>query len=139
MNTEDTTNTEPPTNTEETAETTDEAPDTFPRHVVEDLRKEAAGYRDRAKTAEARAEDLARQLFTARVAATGKLADPTDFPYSPDDADLLDNPDALAAAVDELIAAKPHLKSRTPVGDIGQGKRGSAEKFNLLEQLKTIV
>jgi len=50
--------------------TAESAGDTFPRKVVEDLRKESAGYRDRAKAAEERSDTLARQLFTARVAAT---------------------------------------------------------------------
>lgn len=95
--------------------------DTFPREVVEKLRREAAGYRDRAKTAEAHAEELSRALFTARVAATGKLADPTDLPYT---AELLDDTDALTSAVDALIAAKPHLKARRVSGDAGQGVRG---------------
>ncbi|MDA2893059.1 hypothetical protein PDG61_19210 [Mycolicibacterium sp. BiH015] len=101
--------------------TTPDDGDTFPREVVEKLRRESAGYRERAKTAEARAEELARQLFTARVAATGKLADPTDLPYT---AELLDDDDALSAAVDSLTAAKPHLKARRVAGDAGQGVRG---------------
>jgi hypothetical protein len=43
----------------------------------------------------------------------------------------------LAAAVDDLLARKPHLASRKPVGDIGQGQRGGAsEPFSLLQMLK---
>lgn len=130
------------TDTEHTDEETDEAPDgdrqddepdddaeTFPRAYVEKLRKENRGYRDRAKTAEARITELerstdalARQLFTARVAATGKLADPADLAY---DADLLDDADKLAAAIDSLIEAKPHLKARKIFGDVGQGVKGT--------------
>jgi hypothetical protein len=104
-----------------TEDTTEDTEDTFPRHVVTDLRKEAAGYREKARTAETRADELSRALFTARVAATGKLADPSDLEYDPD---IVDDPDAISAAADQLLADKPHLGSRTPRGDIGQGSRG---------------
>lgn len=33
----------------------------------------------------------------------------------------LDDPVALTAAVDNLLARKPHLASRRPTGEIGQG------------------
>lgn len=110
---------------------TDETgPDTFPREVVEQLRRENGKYRQRAQ----RADDLARRLHTELVRATGRLADPSDLEF---DAEHLDDPDALAAAVDGLLEAKPHLASRRPVGDIGQGRRGSAgEPFSLLGLLK---
>src|SRR4051812_4629809 len=62
----------------------DENAETFPRSYVEKLRKESQGYRERAKDAETRADDLARQLFRLRVDATGKLADPDDLPYDPE-------------------------------------------------------
>lgn len=89
--------------------------DTFPREYVERLRREAAGHRDRAK----QADELRAALWTARVAATGRLADPTDL-VMPDDADPLDA-EQVDAAVDELLATKPHLASRRPTGDVGQG------------------
>lgn len=89
-------------------------PDTFPRAYVEQLRQENGRYRLRAE----RSDDLAKRLHTAQVAATGRLADPTDLPY---DEDLLDDPDALAAAIDALLATKPHLASRRPTGNVGQG------------------
>ena len=57
--------------------------------------------------------------------ATGRLADPTDLEF---DEDHLDDPDALAAAIDDLLARKPHLASRKPVGDIGQGQRGASRR-----------
>ncbi|MDN6537105.1 MAG: hypothetical protein L0K73_09920 [Corynebacterium variabile] len=66
--------------------------DTFPRAYVEKLRKENAGYREKAK----RTEALERRLHHALVAADGRLADPSDLPF---DAAHLDDPDALAAAV----------------------------------------
>lgn len=93
------------------------APEMFPADVVHKLRDEAAKYRTRAKDR----DDLAQQLFVARVAATGKLADPTDLPY---DEGLLNDHAALDQAIAELIAAKPHLASRRPHGTVGQGPRG---------------
>ncbi|MBI3227181.1 MAG: hypothetical protein HYZ39_19205 [Mycolicibacterium cosmeticum] len=94
---------------------------TFPRAVAEKLRKESATYRDRAKTAEARVDELSHALFQARVAATGKLADATDIAYN---AKLIDDPEALVVAIDDLLSRKPHLKARSTTGDIGQGQRG---------------
>jgi hypothetical protein len=121
-----------------TSETAEETPDaqseTFDRPYVENLRKESAGYRDRAKTAEARVDELTRALLTAQVAATGRLADPTDLKAA---TDVLDNPEALNAAIDALLEAKPHLKARKASGDIGQGSRGaSAQPANLLSIIK---
>lgn len=102
----------------------EDEPDTFPRAYVENLRREAAGYRERAK----RADDLAREVFTLRTAALGKLADPSDLPF---DEALLDDAAALEAAVDELIARKPHLGDRRPTGDVDQGARETSEPVNL--------
>lgn len=107
---------------EEPQDDAQEAPqedaETFPRAYVEKLRQEAADARVRAK----KADDLARELFTARVAATGRLADPNDLPF--DDALLADLP-ALEAAIDELLADHPHYAARRPRGDVGQGATGS--------------
>lgn len=105
--------------TTETDEQTDES-QTYPADVVRKLREENAKHRNRAKDAEARVEELSRALFAARVAATGKLADPTDLPF---DADLLDDDTALNAAVDDLIAKRPHYAKRKITGDVGQGKQ----------------
>lgn len=99
---------------QEDAQGAQEDAETFPRAYVEQLRREAADARVRAK----RADDLARELFSARVAATGRLADPNDLPF--DDALLADLP-ALEAAIDELVAQHPHYAARRPRGDIGQG------------------
>lgn len=102
----------------------------FPRKVVEDLRQENGRYRQRAQKADTYAQRLHEQM----VRATGRLADPTDLAF---DEDHLDDPDKLVAAVDELLARKPHLASRKPAGDIGQGNRGgSSEPFSLLGLLK---
>ena len=88
--------------------------ETFPRSYVEKLRKEAAGHRERAK----RADDFAQRLHTALVEATGRLADARDLPY---EESHLEDPEALSEAIAGLLADKPHLASRRPMGNIGQG------------------
>lgn len=118
---EQTPETEPaqtPTDEETTPETEETEADSFPREYVEKLRKENATYRERAKET----DRLAQELHTAKVAAIGKLHDPTDLAYDPEH---LANPEALTAAVDDLLARKPHLATRTPHGDIGQGVQTS--------------
>ncbi|MDX1879628.1 hypothetical protein SBE55_17615 [Mycolicibacterium sp. 141076] len=90
--------------------------DTFPREYVEKLRKESAGYRDRA-------DAMAKQLHKAMVSATGKLVNPDELPF---DHEHLTDPDKLNAAIDALTNAKPYLRVR-PTGDIGQGQRGNGE------------
>lgn len=97
-----------------TSEEPAEDPETFPRSYVEKLRKEAAGHRDRAK----RADDFAQRLHTALVEATGRLADPADLPF---EESHLDDAQALTTAIEALLADKPHLASRKPFGNIGQG------------------
>ncbi|MGP5257798.1 hypothetical protein [Glutamicibacter ardleyensis] len=98
---------------DENLETAEDA-ETFPRSYVEKLRKEAAGHRDRAK----RADDLAARLHTALVEGTGRLADARDLPF---DESHLDDPVALSEAIDAVLADKPHLATRKPMGNIGQG------------------
>ncbi|MCH9668952.1 MAG: hypothetical protein K0U80_13995 [Actinomycetia bacterium] len=111
----------------------DEDGDTFPREVVEKLRRQNARYRERAKAADGYAQRLHAEL----VRATGRLADPSDLEF---DEGHLDDPDALAAAIDDLLDRKPHLASRKPVGDIGQGARGNGtEQVGLLSILKGLT
>ena len=91
--------------------------DTFPRAYVEDLRKEAAGYRTQVR-------ELQERLHRMSVEQTGSLADPADLPF---DAAHLESPEALAAAIEELLAAKPHLKARRFAPDAAaQGAKGTA-------------
>ena len=109
--------------------TTDETepadePDTFPRSYVDKLRKEAADARVKVKDR----DDLAARLHTQLVAANGRLADPSDLPF---DEAHLEDADALNAAVDDLLARKPHLASRRPVGDIGQGVSAATSTVDL--------
>ncbi len=105
----------PETPSTETPEVPEDG-DLFPREYVERLRRENAEARTKAK----RADELAERAFRLEVAATGRLADPSDLPY---DAALLDDPAALSAAVDALVKAKPHLATRRPTGSVDQGVR----------------
>ena len=102
----------------------------FPREYVEKLRAENAGYRQRA----ARADEYADALWESRVAASGRLADPTDLPM-PEGTDPLDV-DAVTGAVEDLLARKPHLASRVPRGDIGQGATATPEAVDLAAILR---
>lgn len=95
--------------------------DTFPRAYVEKLRKENAGYREKAK----RTEELEHRLHHALVAADGRLADPNDLEFAPEH---LDDPEALAAAVTALVKNKPGLKAQKFTGSIGAGDRGTPKK-----------
>lgn len=113
------------------ADEIDSNADTFNRAYVEKLRRESAGYRERAQ----RADELAARLHTALVAATGRMADPTDLSF---DSAHLDDEQALANAIDELLTRKPHLASRRPFGDVGQGNRGgTVEPVNLADILRS--
>ncbi|MBD0862733.1 hypothetical protein IA539_16195 [Gordonia sp. zg691] len=71
--------------------------DTFPRSYVEDLRKESAGYRTQVR-------ELQERLHRMSVEQTGALADPADLPF---DATHLESPEALQAAIEELVTTKP--------------------------------
>ncbi|QGP90316.1 hypothetical protein GKZ92_06300 [Gordonia sp. 135] len=100
----------------EAAEPTEDA-DTFPRAYVEDLRRESAGYRTQVR-------DLQEQLHRVRVEQAGALADPADLPFDPAH---LESPEALQAAIDTLLEAKPHLKARRFAPDAAaQGPKGTA-------------
>lgn len=121
-----------PTETPEDAASGDS--DTFPREYVETLRKESAGYRDRAKTAEERADKLAKQLHTELVKGSNRLENPADLPF---DADHLDDTDKLGKALDALLADRPYFAKRVVKGDAGQGARGGQpEPVSLLGLLQ---
>ena len=107
----------------------DEDGDTFPRSYVKRLRERSAGYRARAKDAEARTAELERALFTERVRALDVLADPTDMPFS---ADMLDDPDALRDAVDSLVASRPHYRRRGVATGTGSHEEHAGPGVSLL-------
>lgn len=100
--------------TETPAEETAPEPKTYDESYVKTLRKESAGYREKAK----RVDELGARLHTALVKTDGRLQDPSDLPY---ELEHLDDPEALTAAIDALLTAKPHLASRRPAGFIPQG------------------
>lgn len=106
--------------------------ETFPRKYVEELRTENGTYRNRAKDAEAKADELAQALWTERVRSLGVLADPADLPYDPE---ALDDLEQIKAQADELLEAKPHLRTRQITERVGQGERG-AEAISLVELLQ---
>jgi hypothetical protein len=99
----------------------DESADTFPRSYVEELRKESADHRTKAKAAEERADQLAKRLHAELVKASNRLENPADLPY---DAEHLDDADKLSAALDALLADRPYMAKRVVKGDAGQGNRG---------------
>lgn len=107
-----------------------EDPDTFPRDYVEKLRDENAKYRQRAQ----KADDLAHRLHNALTEATGRLQDASDLPY---DESHLDDPEALETAISELLAKKPHLGSRKPAGNIGQGASNTTDTIDLAAMLRS--
>ena len=113
-------------------ETTDEQtePESFPREYVQQLRDENAKHRTRAQ----RADDLAKRLHTSLVAATGRLADPSDLAF---DEAHLEDPAELEAAIDQLVEKKPHLSSRRPTGDVGQGASPDAGAVSLAGILRS--
>ncbi len=106
----------------------------FDREYVQSLRDEAAGYRVKAK----RTDALNARLATAQAALTGKLADPTDLPFTDDllDDDGLVDEDKVRAAVDALIERKPHLAARRPTGNVGQGARPETPEIGLADLLR---
>ena len=95
----------------------------FPRAYVEELRQENGKYRQRARRPSLRATAAHRACAGHRP-----LADPTDLPFSEDH---LVDPGKLTAALDDLLARKPHLASRRPVGT-------SAKARHLLSVLQLI-
>ncbi len=132
-NTDETTGTDQVVDNSSVSETdetsTEEEPEQFPAEYVRKLRDESAKHRTRAQ----RADDLAARLHTALVSATGRLADPTDLPF---EESHLDDAEALATAVDELLTRKPHLASRRVSGDVGQGATKTGETVDLAGMLR---
>lgn len=102
--------------------------ETFNRAYVEDLRKESAGYRTQLRTAQ-------EQLHRLQVEQTGKLADPADLAFDPAH---LEDPEALTAAIDALLEAKPHLKRRAfAAGGAEQGAKGNpGGDINLVDLMR---
>lgn len=103
--------------------------ETFPRSYVEQLRQENGKYRQRAQ----RADELAHRLHRVLVEQTGRLQDASDLAF---DEDHLADAGKMVAAIDELLAAKPHLAKRTISGEIGQGATPSGSSVDLAALLR---
>lgn len=82
-------------------------------------RTQAARYRRELRETETERDELAGALWRERVAALGVLADPDDLPL---DQEALHDPDRLRELADELVARKPHLRSRRIRERAGQGE-----------------
>jgi hypothetical protein len=130
VDTPDVAQTEPPD-----PEPADDA-DTFPREYVEKLRKESAGYRDKANTAQARASELESTLTalerTRRVESLARemgLPEPFWSRVTGDDDD---------AIIKDIYALLDGVKSSKRVsGDVGQGRRDTAPaQVNLIGLLR---
>ena len=106
----------------------------FSREYVEQLRDKSAGYRLRAKESEQRLEEVQRALFSERVQRLDLLVNPEELPYNPA---LLDSPEELTAAVEQLLESKPYLRKRKAGGDIGQhDQQSNGDGFSLLGALR---
>lgn len=113
-------------------------PETFPRSYVEDLRRESASYRVQAQRADEATSRLAGMAVAQ--ATDGVLADPTDLTYDPAtmaDADGWPDPTKITDAAKALLDRKPHLASRRPSGNAGQGARSSPEPLDLAGLLRS--
>ena len=91
--------------------------------LVKKLRNEAAGHRVKAREAGELAEQRAAALFTALVKLDGRLADPSDLPYSEE---YLTDEGALESAISDLLERKPGLAARQYRGNIGAGVKGDS-------------
>ncbi len=114
----------PTPDTPEVPEEDADEPDAFPRAVVEELRRENARYRTRAGQVDA----MSQRLHLELVRATNRLADPSDLSFHENH---LEDVSILDAAIDDLLSRKPHLASRRPTGDIGQGATSEAASVDL--------
>lgn len=95
-------------------------------------RQQAARYRRQLRETEDERDELAQALWLERVTALGTLADPTDLPFDPD---ALHDPDRLRELADELVTAKPHLRSRRIRARAGQGEGTHDGGVNLAAML----
>lgn len=100
--------------------------------AVARARQQAARYRRQLRDVESERDELAEALWAERVTALGTLADPADLPYDPD---ALHDPDRLRELADELVTAKPHLRSRRIRARAGQGEGSHEGGVNLAAML----
>lgn len=122
--------------------TAPEEPDSFPRDYVEQLRREAAEHRTKAK----RADELELMLLETLIARAGSgvLHDPEDVWEGKEVDDFLDEDgmpslEKVRTAVEELVERKPHLAVQKPRGDIDQGAREQPTSPNLLDLIRPLA
>lgn len=108
-------------------------PDETDAAPVARARRQAARYRRQLRDVESERDELAAALWTERVAALGVLADPTDLPHDPE---ALHDPDRLRELADELVARKPHLRSRRIRERAGQGEGDGSGTVSLSTLLR---
>lgn len=106
--------------------------DDLPGGELARARRQAARYRRQVRDLETRADDLTGELWRARLELDGRLADPDDLPVDPE---LVDDPDGIRQAVDELLERKPHLRSRRIRERAGQGEGSASASVSLAELL----
>ena len=96
-------------------------------------RSQAARYRRELRETEAERDELVAALWRERVEALGVLADPEDLPLDPE---ALHDPDRLRELADELVARKPHLRSRRIRERAGQGEGTGSGAVSLASLLQ---
>lgn len=96
-------------------------------------RKQAAKYRTDLRAVEADRDELAQALWVERVTALGTLADPADLAFDPE---ALHDPARLRELADELVAVKPHLRSRRIRQRAGQGEGSTPGDVSLADMLR---
>ena len=116
---------------EEQNKAKDEAIALRDKELAELKRKDAVTnlYNKVRNVAEGLVKSNAPKLSTAEFEALGFTGDI--------DADIKNLLADDNAAIDDLIAQKPHLRSRKPVGDVGQGKHGFTNPMTILDVLKS--
>jgi hypothetical protein len=96
-------------------------PAMFDAAYVKELREENAAHRVKAK----RVDDANARLVASYVDQDGRVVADDVLPYSDDLLDehgLVDR-ERVTAALDELLALKPYLRSRRPTNPLPQGVR----------------
>lgn len=109
----------------------DEGDDTAP--PLARARQQAARYRRELRDVQADRDELAAALWRERVDALGILADPDDLELDPE---ALHDPDRLRELADELVTAKPHLRSRRIRQRAGQGEGSPSDAVSLADMLR---
>lgn len=109
------------------------ADDVFPREVVEKLRRESAGYRDRAKAAEGRLTAMQCQSVDAQITAAG-MRPAAVWATAQLDELLADNGavdagkvSAAMAAAREALGIGRHRPPHPGQGELNSGATGAAQ------------